>query len=105
MTKPGCRMRIDRYLRNSAVSQPVSALHFQRRRSRLNPESFRQGGWNQARRDLLMDLHHALAEKILDQREDRAGMARQEPADRGEFRVDVHLGPADRRFALVGVAK
>jgi hypothetical protein len=48
--------------------QSVGALYFQRRRSRLHLESFRQPGWNQARCDLLMDLHDALAEQILDQR-------------------------------------
>ena len=58
-------MGVDGNLRDSAVSQSVGALYFQRRRSRLHLESFRQSGWNQARCDLLMDLHDALAEKIL----------------------------------------
>ena len=61
-------MRVDGNLRDPAVSQSVRALYFQRRRSCLNPESFRQSGWNQACGDLLMDLHDALAERILDQR-------------------------------------
>ena len=65
MTKSGCRTGVDGNLRDSAVSQSVGALYFQRRRSRLHLESFRQPGWNQARCDLLMDLHDALAEKIL----------------------------------------
>ena len=61
-------MGVDGNLRDCAVSQSVCALYFQRRRSRLHLESFRQPGWNQARCDLLMDLHDALAERILDQR-------------------------------------
>ena len=59
-------MGVDGNLRDSAASQPAGALCFQRRRSRLHLESFRQPRWNQARCDLLMDLHDALAEKILD---------------------------------------
>jgi hypothetical protein len=35
-------MGVDGNLRDSAVSQSVAALYFQRRRSRLNLESFRQ---------------------------------------------------------------
>src|SRR5882724_6441532 len=32
-------------------------------------------------------------------------MARQEPADSGEFRVNVYLGPANRRLTIVAVSK
>ncbi len=35
-------MGVDGNLRDSAVSQSIAALYFQRRRSRLNLESFRQ---------------------------------------------------------------
>ena len=45
-----------------------------------------------------MNLHDALAEQVFDQRKDRPGVARQEPANGGEIPVDVVLSPANRTF-------
>ena len=52
-----------------------------------------------------MDFHDTLAEQVFDQMKDRAGVTLQQAADRGKLPVDVNLGPADRKFIAVGVAK
>ena len=77
-------MGVHRDLRNLTVRCLVCALHLQRGRSRLGLQAIGEGGGDQHRGDLLVHLDDAHAEQVLDQREDRTGVALQEPADRGE---------------------
>ncbi len=62
----------------------------------LDVEAVRQRRWDEYRGDFLMNLNDTQAEQVLDQREDRAFVALQQPADRGERAVDVVLGAAQR---------
>ena len=55
-------MGIDGDLHDLAAGQFVGALYFQRRRPGGYLEAFRQSRWNRGRRDLLVNLHDALAE-------------------------------------------
>src|SRR3981189_1680148 len=105
MAKSGCRMGIDRDLRDLAGRELVGALYFERGGSGLDLEPTGQRRRNQCRGDFLMDLDDTLAEQVFDQMEDRAGVTLQKAADGGKFPVDVNLGPADRKFVPVSVTK
>src|ERR1700736_4251234 len=105
MAKSGRWMGVDRDLRNLAGRELVGALYLERGGPGLDLEPARQRRRNQRRCDLLMDLDDALAEQIFDQMKDRAGVALQQPAYRGEFPVDVDFGPAHRELAAFGVPK
>src|SRR6478735_11127747 len=98
-------MGVDRDLCDLARSELVGALDLERCRAGLDLEAASKRWRDQRRGDLLMHFDDALAEQVLDQMEDRAAVPLQQPADRSEFPVDIHLGPAHRKLAAFGVAK
>src|SRR5215472_15132213 len=105
MAEARAGMGVDCDLCHLAGRKLVSALHFQRRGPCLDLEASGERQRDQCSCDLLMHLDDALAKEILDQMEDRAAVALQEPADRGKLPVDVNLGPAHRQFAALGMTE
>src|ERR1700741_4020171 len=103
VSKARRQMRVDRHLCDLAIRGLVGALHLQRCRPRLNSQAVGQFGREQYRGDLLVQLGDAHPEQILDQRENRAGVALQQPADGGESAAYVVLRSAQGHGGAVGL--
>src|SRR5271157_5501280 len=83
------QVSVDRHLGDLAIRGLVGALHLQRCGPGLSSEAVGDLGGKQHRGDFLVQFGDTHTEQVLDQRKNRAGVALQQPADRGEGAVYV----------------
>src|SRR4051794_14251775 len=84
MAIPRRRMGVDGDLGDLPVGCRVRALHFECGTARFDVEKRGHLRCDHYSRDFLAHLDDAHPEEVLDEREDRPGVALQQPADRGE---------------------